>query len=72
VVAAGAAGGSSSSIVSSSSKSVKVVDYLNEAYERACQYVKRSGLEGQEQLQALQVGDSGACYCCTKGCRSLA
>jgi hypothetical protein len=41
---------------SSSSKSVKVVDYLNEAYERACQYVKRSGLEGQEQLQALQVG----------------
>jgi hypothetical protein len=39
----------------SSSKSVKVVDYLNEAYERACQYVKRSGLEGQEQLQALQV-----------------
>jgi hypothetical protein len=46
--------GSVSSV--SSSKTVKVVDYLNEAYERACQYVKRSGLEGQEQLQALQVG----------------
>eukprot|EP00878_Enallax_costatus_P033256 GHUV01036663.1.p1 GENE.GHUV01036663.1~~GHUV01036663.1.p1 ORF type:complete len:481 (+),score=164.59 GHUV01036663.1:745-2187(+) len=48
--------GSGSGSGSSSSKNAALVEYLTEAYERALQYVRKAGIEGQEQLQALEVG----------------
>lgn len=37
------------------SSTVRLIEYLTEAYERANQYVHKAGLDGVEQLQAFEV-----------------
>lgn len=40
---------------SGDSKATAIVEYMTEAYERALQYVRKAGLEGQGQLHVLEV-----------------
>jgi hypothetical protein len=57
-VLSGAAAGSNGAAAGSSS-SEALVKYLNESYERALMYVKRTPVENSDQLEKLEVGGCG-------------